>query len=577
MRRAAVAAVLLACGACVPRAAALPLISHHGRWLTDPQGRVVILHGVQIDKFMPTQPVEGWIDVPPSGVRFVAAEGFNVARVSLAYAGVEPQLGNFNDGYVQMFLSFDRTLAQSGVYDLIDMMQGEYSAVVGGGGFPAWMTQTNGLPNNHEPFPRGYIDNPAENAAWDNFWADASASDGVGFQDHFASGLHRLALQFASAPGLLAFDVFNEPWAGSLWPTCATPLGCLPGGFDQTALTGFYGRAIPALRSADARHLIAYEPNLLFDYGAATQLGKLADPGLLFAFHNYCLANALGPPLPDPLGDCAIDEQLVLSNADARAGATGDGLLMDEWGNSANLVQLNREVTEADQHMVGWSYWAYEDCCGSAGAIVRDGSKDPLAPGNLNLPVLNALVRPYPKLIAGIPLSWSFDQANGSFTFAYSARPLGADTEVELPALRYPTGYSVSVSGARVVSAPDANLLRLDNEAGATTVRLTVVPADHHPASGAVAADCPSSARLLVRLRYRRLRIVRVAEFVDSSRVAVKRGRAVRWFALPAGLADGTFIRLVATTAAGRRVTRTETLAGCRLPRRMWTIRRGVA
>ena len=35
------------------------------------------------------------------------------------------------------------------------------------------------------------------------------------------------------------------------------------------------------------------------------------------------------------------------------AAATGDALLMDEWGNSTDLTEVNRIATEADQNMVG--------------------------------------------------------------------------------------------------------------------------------------------------------------------------------------------------------------------------------
>ena len=480
--------------------ASIAVLGHQGRWLTDPKGRVVVLHGAQIDRFIPGTPDEGYVDVSPENVTFMAQQGFNVARVSLAYAGVEPRLGQFDDAYVQSFLSFDRELADAGVYDLIDMMQGEYSSVVGGGGFPAWMTDTSGLPNDRDPFPRGYLDNPAEDAAWDNFWANAPAADGVGFQDHYARGLRHLAGLFATAPGLLALEILNEPWPGSRWPTCASPLGCPPAGFDQTSLTDFYRRTVPAVRAGDPTHLIGYEPNLLFDFGAPTELGGVGDAGLLFAFHDYCLGAMPGEPaVPDPLGLCGIDENMVFANADARAQAGGGALLLDEWGNTTDLSLLNRMASEADAHMVGWSYWAYEDCCGSPAAIVNDATKPPSAPGNLNAPVLGAIERPYPQAVAGTPTSWSYDPGSRTFTLDYRARqPNGkpapnAPTAVFVPALHYPTGYRVSVSGARVVSSPTAGTLLLCNSAGAGSVSVSLVPGAG--SSTGLPAPAPSSCR----------------------------------------------------------------------------------
>jgi endoglycosylceramidase len=440
------------------------------------------------------------------------------------------------------------------------------------------MTITNGAPNNHAPFAIGYLDNLAEDAAWDYFWADTKARDGVGLEDHYAAGLARIARAFSGVPGLLGFEILNEPWPGVLWPTCASPLGCPPAGFDQTLLTDFYRRVLPALRAADPTHLIVYEPNLLFDYGAATQLARLPDPNLVLAFHNYCLANAPGlTSLPAPGQVCGGEEDLVFENAEARSTATGDGLLMDEWGNTTDLAEVNRIAAEADQHMVGWSEWAYEDCCHSPAAIVKDASVSPTVPGNLNLPVLRALVRPYPKLIAGTPTQWGFDPVSDTFSLTYSTAPVaggsfpaGVDTEIEVPALQYPTGYTVGVTGATVTSAPDANLLRLVAVPGATSVHVAIEPADHHPSapgpftwpSATIApADCPDAARLTVRLKTRSRRI---AVYVDGVRVDMirvhRRSHRIRRIELPAGLADGTVIRLV----AGRRAVTTH-LFSCRL------------
>src|SRR5581483_3910224 len=140
---------------------------------------------------------------------------------------------------------------------------------------------------------------------------------------------------------------------------------------------------------------------------------------------------------------------------------------------------LERIAGEADQHMVGWSYWAYEDCCNSAAAIVRDGTKDPGAPGNLNLPVLQALVRPYPQQVSGSPTSWSFDPQAGQFTLRYSTRgvagqqfPGSSPTEVFIPQLQYPHGYRVSVTGADIASQPTDGRLLLCSHTGVASVTL---------------------------------------------------------------------------------------------------------
>jgi endoglycosylceramidase len=440
----------------------------------------VILHGLQIDKFKPGTSIDGWIDLPPAAPRFIAAQGFNLVRNSVSYSGVEPQPGHFDDSYVRRFLYFDRSLARVGIYDLIDMMQGQYSAVLGGSGFPNWMTITDGAPNIVRPFPQGYLVDPAEERAWDNFWSNRRATGGVGLEDHYVLGLRHLARLFVRDPAFLGFDLLNEPWPGSQWPTCANPEGCPL--FDRQ-LNAFYRRIIPAVHRVDPRHLAFYEPHGLFDYGAASNLGSTGQSNAVFTFHNYCLGDTPGLPQADPGQDCGIEEQLVLGEAESQAGRGGDGLLEDEWGNTNSIPLLQRMAAEADQQMVGWSYWAYEDCCGSTGAIAHDGTKSPDAPGNLNRPVLQALARPYPQLISGEPTSWSFDPASRVFTLRYRTRRVsggqfraGSPTEVFIPRLQYPSGYRVTVTGAKVTSPPTAGRLILRSESHAADVRVEVTP-----------------------------------------------------------------------------------------------------
>jgi endoglycosylceramidase len=282
-------------------------LGHTGRWITDADGRVVIIHGLQ--EWGPNGNLAGPLPFGhkiPSDLgfgaddaQFLAAHGFNAMRLSLSYWEHAPD--EFDQPYIDGFRDFVRTLDAAGVYSLIDMQQAIYGPrFAGGEGFPDWMTFTDDFPVVDAGYPRSYFLNPAMNRAWDNFWANRQASDGVGLQDHYAAGWRYLASTFAGEPGVLGYDILNEPWPGSVWSSCAEPAGCPPGGFDETGLSPMYARVAPAIREADQRHLIVYEPNLLFNSGSDTHVQAPNDADAVFGFHVYCL-DTLFPD--NPIGD----------------------------------------------------------------------------------------------------------------------------------------------------------------------------------------------------------------------------------------------------------------------------------
>jgi hypothetical protein len=277
--------------------------------------------------------------------------------------------------------------------------------------------------------------------------------------------------------------------------------------------------------------------------------------------------------VPDPTGACGTDEQVVFDNAEARTDATGDALLMDEWGNTGDVSAMERIAREADQHMVGWTNWAYEDCCNSPGQVVTDGTKPP-AGSNLNLAVLKALVRAYPQAIAGTPSEWSYDPNSERFHLKYStrlvsARPSGRKrtTVIEVPPLHYPTGYSVSVKGARVISAPDADPLLLRARRSARSVTVSVTPARHHPRPGGIPGRCRGRGRR-IRVRSRgEGRIVKVVVVIDGRVAKRVHGHDLHRVRLPAGLTNGTIVKTVATTSSGARTVAVRHVRKCGLTR----------
>ncbi len=388
------------------------------------------------------------------------------------------------------FARTQRQLARAGIFTLLDFHQDQLGPPYSGRGFPDWFLIDDGLPNSAAPFPGGYFANPALNRAFDHLWANDPGPGGVGLQDRFAAGWTRVAARFARAPGLLGYDIFNEPWPGSAYAACASPAGCPPGGFDQTLLTAFSNRVIAAIREADRRHLAFYEPNLQFDVGAATGHGQVDDPNAGFSFHNYCLGAAPGlPHVPDPINACRdVGETLVFDNAEAHADETGAALLMTEFGDTEDPAIHARVAALADSFMIGWTDWAY---MGSTGQIKIDNAGAPTA-DNIRRERLDAIVYPYPQLVAGTPESYGWDGER--FELVFDTRSAagdhrfrrGARSEIVVPRARFPHGYNVEVAGARVVSATGAKLLVLRTRAHVKRVSVTVSEGSGSARAGAL-------------------------------------------------------------------------------------------
>jgi endoglycosylceramidase len=316
---------------------------------------------------------------------------------------------------------------------------------------------------------------PAQQRAFDNFWANRIGPGGIGISDRFASMLAFYGRRFQREPDLLGYDIFNEPNAGTQWPTCVSPLGCPA--FDAQ-LSAWYRKVLPVLRAADQRHLIWIEPNVFFDFAADTNLHhpEGGDRDVGFDFHTYCLgdgAAAALPPIPGNGPGCAIEETLNLNNAVAYGRRSGDALLDSEWGATSDPEVATRQAAEFDHYMLGDVFWDYRN-------LVHDLAAQPEG-GNVDAALLAPLDRPFPPIVAGTPSRWQWDAGTDTFVLDYATTlpdgrsAQGMRTRIYIPRQHYPQGYRVVARGADVVlSTPTRIVLR--NAPGAQSVVVTVTP-----------------------------------------------------------------------------------------------------
>ena len=95
-----------------------------------------------------------------------------------------------------------RTLSLSGEGALRMTKEGARSLSEGA---PAWATLTDGLPNPALGYGVGMLGDPAQQRAFDNFWANKSGPGGVGITDRFATMLARYGRAFRGQRYLLGY------------------------------------------------------------------------------------------------------------------------------------------------------------------------------------------------------------------------------------------------------------------------------------------------------------------------------------------------------------------------------------
>ena len=175
----------------------------------------------------------------------------------------------------------------------------------------------------------------------------------------------------------------NEPWPGTPW-TPASPGPAAPA-FDTGSLAPFYRRRDRRDQERRPREAALVRAQRALQlrcrhgrHGARGPLSRIQLPRLLRTrlIHGH---------RPNNLACAELDEH-VLSNADAHAQATGDALMLSEFGATDDLATIGQNVQQADQHMVSWEYWHYCECLdptttgSGTQAIVIDPNQPPSGP-----------------------------------------------------------------------------------------------------------------------------------------------------------------------------------------------------
>ena len=301
----------------------LSFLSTQGTSIVDSRGQVVILRGVDYPGYEQDQP-----KLHSSAAYRTLSAGFefNVVRLPISWANLEPQPDAFNSTYLSWYVDQDVEWAKSaGVYVILDMHQNDWASRFGGIGAPEWAVRS------FAPNATGMRQAVSE------FWSNSD------LQGHIIQVWSKIAQHFANEAAIAGYDLLNEPWIyASVTPE-----------LNATALEAFYFRAIQAIRAVDTNHIIFLEPANMNTFRL------LAGTNIVWSPHFYQLSFAAKYDMQN----FAILESDFTAIYKTFAVDTGTPMWIGEFGafmpdNSSRGTWTQDALTLFNRYQIGWAWWA---------------------------------------------------------------------------------------------------------------------------------------------------------------------------------------------------------------------------
>jgi len=392
---------------------ALDVIDVRDGKFVDSAGRQVLLHGMSVISKSPKEGYISWQE--PADFARMRYWGMNCIRLGMTWDAIEPEPGRYNEEFLKKLDQRIRWAKDNGLYVFLDMHQDLFSVLYSDGA-PEWATLNEGKPHLAEGgiWSDAYFSSPAIHAAFDNFWANKPAADGVGVQDHFARAWRHVAERYADEPAVIGYDLFNEPNMGSrsveaqlamaakfaeatggdieevagLWLTAEGRLKVMKAiediplykslldaiqpiynEFEKTQLMPMYERVTVAIREVDNKGVVFFETSMASNMGVYSAIERVPGGGSqAYAPHGYDIV------VDTPYQADASPERiaLIFSRHGETAKRLNMPMLIGEWGAyggiGAEILPVARAVIEQFEKLlcseVYWMYGRQIETCG---------------------------------------------------------------------------------------------------------------------------------------------------------------------------------------------------------------------
>ncbi len=368
--------------------------------------------------------------------------GFNLLRLPINWSAIEPQRGQYDMAYLDAVEDAVDCATNADVFVIVDLHQDAYSKEIGEDGAPLWAI---------DPPPQMLLEGPLEDLedrrvseqvqlAFETFF---DVNDTSGLQADFNRMLEVVAERFKDHPGVVGFELFNEPVAT----------------MDQTE--AFHFRAAAAVREVAPNKLIFFEPPAIRNLLDFQPLASAPFPteGAVYSPHMYTFVFGNNPNALENLTKEAMRPSVTGTRDEASAYKTP--LFIGEFGigpndpNAGNWMRWQAELQ--DEFLASNAFWLWkEDSQGSWGIYTKVGDNWQERPQ-----IVNWVSRIYPQRIAGSDVSLAFDGTSRVMTLTTNG------------------------SGTHVVYIPEAVA-----DSATATCNGTNIDLVRAPATGTVDIDC---------------------------------------------------------------------------------------
>lgn len=429
----------------------------------DSLGRTRIFNGMNIDDKL-VNCTEFRYNLDEEFFKKYRARGFDIIRLAITWQNLEPEMGKYNESYLESIDKIFALAEKYGVYILLDMHQDLYSQNDGGcvgDGAPSWAAITDGAKPRQPIFvwADGYFFGKWVRKEFDHFWNNTPVA-GRGLQDRYCDLWQMLAKRYGDSPALFGYDLMNEPFPGSysnkmmlrlvggvaktvafskkvdrakliksaLKRDTRNMLDCIGGDvirdavyridkveqqFDQEKYTPFLNKTTAAIREITPNGIVMMEQSYICNSGVKQSASPISVNGK--REENQCF----GPHAYDFSVDTPLYQYANSSRVKAFFGEMRRTQLrldvpciVGEWGGCSDNTDTswfghaNELLDFFDEMQWGQMYWDYHG-------------------DDLDAPLMEMLCRTHPVAVAGRIDEYGLDRKNNVFTLKYTADSKG--------------------------------------------------------------------------------------------------------------------------------------------------------